>query len=124
MRTLKIYDPALCCSTGICGPEVDERLVRFAADVEWLRSRGASVERFNLGQDPGAFAAAGTVRDALVARGVAVLPLLVADDAIVSEGTYPDRAALARFVGFATDEPVSGRGALPIQACAPGSGCC
>jgi len=39
MQSLKIYDPVLCCSTGVCGPEVDERLVHFAADLEWLRAR-------------------------------------------------------------------------------------
>lgn len=33
--SIEIFEPALCCSTGVCGPEVDESLVRFAADVDW-----------------------------------------------------------------------------------------
>jgi len=124
MRSLKIYDPALCCSTGVCGPEVDERLVRFAADLEWVRSRGASVERYNLGQDPGAFAASEIVRDALVRSGTSALPLLIVNDEVVLAGEYPDRAGLARIVGMNADGPGPGRSSLPVQGCAPGTGCC
>jgi hypothetical protein len=35
---LLVFDPALCCSSGVCGPELDTDLVRFAADLEWLGS--------------------------------------------------------------------------------------
>ena len=35
-KTLSVYDPAMCCSTGVCGPEVDSKLLRFSADLEWL----------------------------------------------------------------------------------------
>lgn len=55
-KTLSIYDPAMCCSTGVCGVEVDPRLPRFAADLAWLQGLGVRVERFNLAQDPRAFA--------------------------------------------------------------------
>jgi hypothetical protein len=30
---LDVFDPAMCCSTGVCGPEVDPQLVQFAADA-------------------------------------------------------------------------------------------
>jgi hypothetical protein len=33
MKTLSVYDPALCCSSGVCGTEVDQTLVSFSADV-------------------------------------------------------------------------------------------
>lgn len=48
MKTIRIYDPALCCSTGVCGVEVDPTLVGFAADFEWAKAEGALIERFNL----------------------------------------------------------------------------
>ena len=50
MATIQIFDPALCCSTGVCGVEVDQALVSFAADVDWAKQNGAQVERFNLAQ--------------------------------------------------------------------------
>ena len=52
MTTLIVYDPAMCCSTGVCGPEVDQRLVDFAADLDWLKAQGARVRRINLSQEP------------------------------------------------------------------------
>lgn len=57
MASVKVFDPAMCCSTGVCGPSVDPKLVRFAADLDWLRSKEAGVERYNLAQQPAAFAA-------------------------------------------------------------------
>ena len=54
MTAVRVFDPAMCCSTGICGPSVDPELVRFAADLDWLKSQGVSVERFNLSQQPAA----------------------------------------------------------------------
>jgi hypothetical protein len=65
MSEIRVFDPALCCSTGVCGPEVDETLVRFAADVEWLKRRGVAVRRHNLVQVAGAFVATRVVREAL-----------------------------------------------------------
>lgn len=49
---LRVYDPPMCCSTGVCGPEVDPALTRFAADVDWLGRRGVTVERYNPAQEP------------------------------------------------------------------------
>ena len=62
MTTIQIFDPALCCSTGVCGVEVDQNLVNFAADVDWAKQNGAQVERFNLAQQPLAFAENPTVK--------------------------------------------------------------
>jgi len=50
MTTIQIFDPALCCSTGVCGVEADQALISFAADVDWAKQNGAHVERFNLAQ--------------------------------------------------------------------------
>jgi len=99
---LEVFDPAMCCSTGVCGPSVDPALARFAGDAEWLSARGVPVERFNLAQQPGAFAASAVVREALQSRGEGCLPLILVDGAIVSEGAYPERSELAALAGLAT----------------------
>lgn len=69
MTTIQVFDPPMCCSTEVCGPGVDPALARFAGDLEWLRSRGLRVERFNLAQQPGAFTANPAVREALAEGG-------------------------------------------------------
>lgn len=116
MATLQVYDRPMCCSTGVCGPKVDPVLPRFAADLEWLRSRGVAVERFNLAQQPGAFSAHPEVRSALSA-GVGCLPLIVVDGRLVSRGVYPSRQMLAAWAGIEA-------AALPVAGCCPTSGCC
>lgn len=105
MTTMRVYDPAMCCSTGVCGPTVDPRLPRFAADLEWLASRGVTVERFNLAQQPGAFASDTAVRDALAASGEASLPLIQVNGTVKSTGAYPSRDELAAWAGVDLPAP-------------------
>ena len=71
MKTIEVFDPAMCCSTGVCGPAVDPDLARFAGDVEWLKEHGASVRRYNLSQEPMAFAQNAVVARALQDGGAA-----------------------------------------------------
>ncbi len=96
--TLRVFDPAMCCSTGVCGPSINAELTRFAADVQWLRKQGVTVERFNLAQQPAAFAATPAVQEALT-RGTQVLPLVLVGERIVVEGSYPSRETLAALAG-------------------------
>jgi len=100
MPKLQVFDPAMCCSTGVCGPEVDPALVRFAADLEWLKESGVVVERFNLSQEPAAFVGNATVASAMRGRDDA-LPIVLLDGKIVAQGAYPGREALAALVGVA-----------------------
>ena len=69
MKNIEVFDPAMCCSTGVCVPSVDPALVRFGADLDWLATRGVPVERFNLAQQPGAFAERDLVSLALREKG-------------------------------------------------------
>ncbi len=110
MTTVRVYDPAMCCSTGICGPSVDPRLARFSADLDWLKARGVLVERFNLAQQPGAFAEDAAVRSALETKGEAGLPLVRVNDEVKSSGEYPSRTQLAAWAGLR--EPVT----IPLGA--------
>jgi AhpD family alkylhydroperoxidase len=100
MKLIQIYDPPMCCSTGVCGPEVDPKLVHFAADLKWLAEQGATVERFNLTQTPVAFAENDLVRAALTEKGEAVLPLIVVDGKVAVSGTYPTREELASLLAL------------------------
>ena len=105
MTIVQVFDPAMCCSTGVCGPSVDPRLVRFAADLDWLKSQGVSVERFNLSQEPRVFAENATVKDALEVAGEAALPLVQVDGEVKSRGVYPSRDELAVWAGIGAPAP-------------------
>jgi len=95
MPLIQVFDPPMCCSTGVCGPQVDTTLTQFAADLAWLKRQGVEVERFNLAQDPGQFAQHEVVKDALQKRGEHCLPLILVDREVVAEGRYPSREELA-----------------------------
>ena len=110
MSKLQVFDPAMCCSTGVCGPGVDPALPKFAADLEWLRSKGVDVERYNLAQEVGAFTSNPIVKATLNSQGTKCLPLILVDGAIVTEGEYPTRTVLAGFAGVSYEpEPVNSR---------------
>jgi hypothetical protein len=104
MIKLQIFDPAMCCSTGVCGPGVDPALPRFAADVEWLKTKGVEVERFNLAQQVAAFTSNSTVKSTLNAKGTKCLPLILVNGAVVAEGLYLTRKELAQFAGVSYEE--------------------
>lgn len=97
-QTLQVFDPAMCCSTGVCGPDVDPRLVQFAADLDWLKSHGVIVQRHNLSQNPAAFVENDAVKATLTERGEAALPLLLVNGKVAVAGRYPERSQLAALV--------------------------
>lgn len=50
-----IFDPAMCCSTGVCGPSVDKELLRVSTVLNTLKNKGILVERYNLTNNPQIF---------------------------------------------------------------------
>ena len=96
---IRVFDPAMCCSTGVCGPSVDPQLAKFSADLDWVKGQGVDVERFNLSQQPGVFAVEGKVKSALESRGEASLPLILVDGEVAISGAYPTREQLAAWAG-------------------------
>ena len=96
---IQVFEGPLCCNTGVCGPDPDQALVDFTADLGWLTRQGVSVRRANLAQDPAAFADSAVARAFVQKVGASGLPLIVADDVTVATGRYPSRAELARIAG-------------------------
>lgn len=119
MAKLSVFDPPMCCSTGVCGPSVDPVLPRFAADLDWLNRQGIDVERYNLAQQPAAFAANPVVTGALRELGNDCLPLVFVNGQVASRGRYPERAELSRFVGLVSTVANEG-----TPKAASGSCCC
>lgn len=132
---VEIFDRPLCCETGVCGPEVDPVLPQFASDVDWLKSQGIEVARYNLAHQPMEFANTRPVQQRLQEVGADVLPILLIEGDIVSEGYYPTRQALADWAGLhfepsqmdqsqLTSLPLLSDEADNEGGCCSGPGCC
>jgi hypothetical protein len=91
MKTIQIYDPPMCCSTGICGPAVDPDLVNFAGMLAQLGPHGVKIERYNLAQQPMAFVENAVVKALLEKEGAAALPLIFWDGEVHLKGRYPTK---------------------------------
>ncbi|MFZ2501370.1 MAG: arsenite efflux transporter metallochaperone ArsD [Nocardioides sp.] len=128
LREVRVYEPALCCNTGVCGEDVDQRLVEFTADLNHLSAQGANIARHNLANDPLAFAAQDSVRSFLEAAGSEGLPLTTVDGVTVLTGTYPTREQLLRYAGIVQAAVVVPAGATELHVaestCCGSSGCC
>ena len=108
MKTLEIYDPALCCSSGVCGPSPDAALAAFAGALETIKAAGISVSRYNLAQQPLSFAQKPEVKAVLEKEGDSALPLIFIDGELYFRGVYPTADQLAKTLGLeAKKQPIS-----------------
>lgn len=126
MPEIHVYEPALCCNTGVCGPELDERLVVFTADLAHVNEAGGQVLRHNLAKDPQAFVTNDAVRNFLHLSGSEGLPLTTVDGVTVLTGVYPTREQLVRYSALAESAQgaSSDRHLLPLAQTASDAGCC
>lgn len=103
MKTIEIFDPAMCCPTGLCGPNINPELMRIAAVLETLKRKGITVNRHNLRDEPQLYVANKVVNDYLMDFGVDGLPITLVDGGIVVAGTYPTTRQLSEWTGVNLD---------------------
>ncbi|MEX2565687.1 MAG: arsenite efflux transporter metallochaperone ArsD, partial [Cyclobacteriaceae bacterium] len=104
---ITLLDPAMCCSTGVCGPEVDDVLVQTAANIKWLKSMGHEVNRHNLSNDGEAFKLYPEAIAKLQQEGRDSLPYVLVNGAMVMSGKYPSKAEWIQFLDQGTPEKAS-----------------
>ena len=125
MTHIEVFDPPMCCSTGVCGPSVDPLLAAFAADVEWLTAQGVTIARHNLSQNTQPFVSNTCVLDLMQREGTSSLPILLVNGEELGHGAYPRREELARAAGLVAGvSHTKPRLRLSAECCTPGSGCC
>lgn len=103
MKKIEIFDPALCCPTGLCGPNINPDLMRIAAAVEYLKSTGVIIERHNLRDEPQLYVANKTVNDYLMQHGAEGLPVTLVDGVVTVQKVYPTNDQLKEWTGVSLD---------------------
>lgn len=89
MKKMQIFEPAMCCTTGLCGVGVDPELLRISTVLNLLQKNGVIVDRFNLSNAPQEFITNEVVNVFINEKGVDDLPVTVVDGEIVVTGRYP-----------------------------------
>ena len=127
MKRMSIYEPAMCCDTGVCGVNVDPELVRISTVINNLKKNGITIERYNLSSEPMAFVNNNKVKDALDKNGIDRLPLILVDDDIVIEGRYPKNEEIMELLQISKDyleSCSSGNDSCCSEDEEPNQGCC
>ena len=121
MKTIEIFDPAMCCSTGVCGPSIDPELLRIATVVNALKDKGIVIQRHGLASEPQDFIANEAVNALLQKEGADILPLTILDGKVVKSKYYPTNQELAEWLGV---EIVPHSSEQSSDCCCGTKGCC
>ncbi|MDU4960091.1 MAG: arsenite efflux transporter metallochaperone ArsD [Sporomusaceae bacterium] len=92
MKKIQIFEPAMCCPTGLCGVGADPELLRISAVFSTLKKNGIEIDRFNLTAAPMEFINNAAVNQFIQTYDVEHLPLTVVDGKIIITGRYPTNA--------------------------------
>ncbi|SUP43383.1 arsenite efflux transporter metallochaperone ArsD [Veillonella criceti] len=110
---LYMYEPAMCCETGVCGVATDPELLRISTVINQLAKKGCIVKRFNLASHPMEFANNELVKDWLNSHEISALPISIWHGEIIAEGRYLTNDELSQLFN------------VPLEATSNmGSSCC
>lgn len=119
MKKIELFEPAMCCSTGVCGPSVNQDLLTITSAFEAMQGvTNVEANRYNLSNNPDVFSGRPEILSAIKDDADSVLPITVVDDEIVKTGTYPTIDELSEYTGLVF---------VPAEqknSCCGGSGCC
>lgn len=120
MKQVEIYDPAMCCPTGVCGVSVDPDLIRLATVLNALKEKGLVVKRYGLSTEPQSFVANSVISALLQKEGADVLPVTLVDGVVTKTKVYPTNEELAEWL----ETEISIKTPLVFGMSSGPSGCC
>ena len=103
MKAIEIFEEAMCCPTGLCGPIIHPDLLRISAVTETLKRKGINISRHNLKDEPHLYVSNKTVNEYLMKNGVEGLPITLVDGEIMLSKTYPTTKQLSEWTGINLD---------------------
>jgi hypothetical protein len=95
---IEIFEPNLCCSTGVCGPAPDRALINLQELVHQIQQTGTEIRRYAINQQPLAFTSNETIRTYIREKGTHNFPVTLVNGQIVLENRYPSLQDLQPYV--------------------------
>jgi len=105
MKEVLLYEPAMCCPTGLCGVSVDETLLRLSSLISSLEKKGVTVKRFSLSSDPQAFVTNQEINALITQKGVEALPATLVNGTLIKTSVYPTKEELEVVLGISLAHP-------------------
>jgi hypothetical protein len=123
MKKMIIFEPAMCCSTGVCGPSVEPELLRISTVISNLKNNGVLVERYNLTSNPQIFVDNKEINRMLNTNGIEILPVTMIDGNVVKIKTYPTDGEICKHLGV-SEKYLKGTVTKITRGCGCKGGCC
>jgi len=121
MKNIKVFDPPMCCSSGVCGSKIDPALIEFAGVVNTIKKAGFNIERYNLSKEPMAFVQYQAAKKFLEDKGQEKLPAIFIDDELVFTEKYPSRNEILDYLCIQTKKNKTEQN---NSCCSSNNGCC
>lgn len=99
---VELFDPPMCCPTGLCGPTLDQTLLDINEMILALQAEGFAVARYQMTGQPQAFLSNPDVMRLVREKQMAALPITVVRGRVVKVGAYPTLAEINAFLNGAT----------------------
>lgn len=116
MKKMVIFDPSMCCSTGVCGPSVNKELLRMSTFLNTLKNKGVLIERYSLSSNPQIFVDNKEINEILNTKGIDALPVIMVEGVVIKEGGYPTNEEICELLEL----PLS---YLKVEIKKPNKGC-
>ena len=99
---IEIFDPPMCCPSGLCGPDIDPALLDINEAILKVKKEfdgKVKIERYLLSQQGAKFMQQPEVMKRLQSNGVEILPLTLVDGKVVKEKSYPTFDEIKNYAG-------------------------
>ena len=121
MKKIEIFDPAMCCSTGVCGPSIDPELMRMATVINALKEKGITIKRHGLSSETQDFISNKLISELLQKEGPDVLPVTLVEGEVAKTKEYPTNEELAKWLDTEINTKQPGK---KSGCCCGPKGCC
>lgn len=97
-KDLIIYEGAMCCSTGVCGPEPDKELIEFNETLKKIQKefRELNVMRASLTFNINMFLGNKNIFQLVKENGPDILPIITLNGRIIAKQKYPKYSELKK----------------------------
>jgi len=122
MTKFIIYESAMCCSSGVCGPSPDKSLIELQDTIDKIKKMGCEVERYSITQSPKKFRENPAIIKLIQEQQIKALPVTTYNGKVMKAGSYPCIAELQKWLGDGDADPAAlAEAKIGAEACCSAS---